>query len=238
MANLKKRDGDKPTRPPLHLATLFISQIKQTIAWFYIDKPFLLIRSLLGLFYDYYLERWFYILFGIALGAWVAVETGLWQNFAIAVVILTLSYFFVWGNIIIWGAGRCHWIGKSFFVVFHVIAQLFVSSITVALPPFGVFIGMGYCILMSKFAPKYGNFEIRDRHIGGAKEVNYSAIRNTHINYIRQQEQKYNLKANRTMFLGIPLTDEEVTTSFIVFGEVRSGKSLILSMLMESLKEE
>ena len=230
MGKLTKRDEPQSSRPS-EIARL-ISKLK----WFHIKKPFLLLRGLCGLFYSYYLECWFYILFGIGIAAIVAFETGEWVNFTISIPLLTICYWISYGNIIIWGAGCKSWFGRCFFVLFHVSTQTFVSSITVSLPPFGFLIGLGYGILMYKFAPKYGNFEIRDNWKGGAKESRYNSVQNLHVNHVRQLQQQFDV-VNQTMFLGIPLTDVEATTSFIVFGEVRSGKSLILSMLMKSLEE-
>ncbi len=188
--------------------------------------------------YYFYLQKWFYIGFGVA----IAVITGLLyqipiENLLITAAILAVCFHFSYSNIFLWGAGRSHFFGRSIYMMLNVFAQIVVGWMTLGLPLLGFAFGAGYWTLAHKFAPRNGDFSPTDRWLGGAKKIPYGSVLAVHQNYVNGLRRKHG-KVNTTSFLGVPLTDKEVTTGFIVFGEVRTGKSLILSMLMETLKED
>lgn len=201
-----------------------------------VKSLYVAITAIAFIIYTAYLDRKIYILTGLAFAVWYAFAAGVAINLLATIPILTITYLIIYRQILIWGAGRSGFVGRLFYFLFNFSAQSIISPIGAVLPPGGLIAGGFFWVAMAKFAPKVGNFQNRDRWLNGAKKSQYTVVKHEHQRYVKSLENEYG-RVNKTMFLDIPLTDEEATTSFIVFGEVRSGKSLILSMLMQSLKE-
>ena len=237
MTKLSKRGESQSSRSPAILRLIEpIATISKKIHipnWNDVKWLYRLINDIFLVVYAFYLDKKIFTIFGIAIAVIPAVSIGEYTNALISIPILWLCYNIIYNHIVVWGAGRSHFVGKFIFLFINLYAQFVISFVTIGLPWFGLGLGAAYWTIMGKFAPKNGHFSIIDEWQGGAKQIPYMHVKKGHQNYIRSLEGR----VNKTMFLGIPLTDEEATTSFIVFGEVRTGKSLILSMLMESIKE-
>ena len=122
-----------------------------------------------------------------------------------------------------------------FLVFFLVMVQFPLLGMYVQEPIGATVYGVVCCILLKLTQPT-NNTIPADQYLAGARERNALTVFKEHQQVIAEKVAS-GMHPNEFMnFLGMQLTTIESTLGFLFLGEVRSGKSLAISMLMQVLQ--
>lgn len=123
--------------------------------------------------------------------------------------------------------------GKLCFFGVFLGCQILIAGMLPLSPPAAYIVAVAVAIIFNFIDGKF-DYIPADRYISGAQEVGAAWWFNTHQKEVEKQTDT-GTPAEYVNFLGLLLTSTEATLNFLFFGEVRSGKSIAISMLLPIL---